>query len=52
MSIPQEIAGDSVASMTIYKEGFFHILMFNAGLFLAFMLFYPLLKKLVKKHYY
>lgn len=52
MSIPKESVGDSVASMAIYKQGFFHILMFNLGLFLVFMLSYPLLKKLVKKHYY
>ncbi|MEK6734720.1 MAG: peptide MFS transporter [Pseudomonadota bacterium] len=51
MSIPQESLSDPLASMVIYKKGFFHILEFNMGLFLVFMFCYPFLNKLVKKHY-
>ncbi len=52
MSIPEEKLTNPVASMEIYREGFFHILTFNIGLFIVFLLSYPFLSKLVKKHYY
>jgi proton-dependent oligopeptide transporter, POT family len=51
MSIPQESLNNPIASMEIYREGFFTILLFNLGVFLTFLLVYPLLNKLVKKHY-
>ncbi len=51
MSIPQGSLADPLASMIIYKEGFYKILLFNIGLFVSFMACYPILNKLVKKHY-
>lgn len=51
MSIPEDKITNSIASMEIYREGFFTILLFNVGLFLGFILCYPLLNKLVRKYY-
>lgn len=51
MSIPEDKITNSIASMEIYREGFFTILLFNVGLFVGFILCYPLLNKLVKKYY-
>ena len=49
MSIPKGSIADPIASMEIYKDGFFRILEFNFFLFIAFILLHPLLNKLLKQ---
>lgn len=48
MSIPKEHVNDAIMSLTIYKDGFFTIMIFSICLFISFLLIYPALNKVIK----
>lgn len=46
VSIPSKDLSDPMASLVVYEQGFFKITVFCIGLFLMFMLSYPILKRM------
>ena len=46
ISVPSKSVGDSIASLAIYQHGFLKIAIFCVCLFLAFLLSYPMIKRM------